>query len=59
MIGALTTAAGGLQRRGFIRYSRGRIQVPSRRGLESAACACYSASVTMYDRHFLVTADHP
>lgn len=48
---AVTIAAGELQRRKFIRYSRGRIQVLSRRGLESVACECYSASVSMYDRH--------
>jgi CRP-like cAMP-binding protein len=51
---AVTIAAGELQRRRFIRYSRGRIQVLSRQGLQSAACACYSASVKTYDRHLPV-----
>jgi hypothetical protein len=50
----VTIAAGELQRRRFIRYSRGRIQVLSRQGLQSAACACYSASVKTYDRHLPV-----
>ena len=52
---AVTIAAGELQRQGLIRYTRGRIQVLSRRGLESAACACYSASVSMYDQRLPVT----
>ena len=34
-------AGATLQRAGFIRYSRGRITVIDRKGLESAACECY------------------
>ena len=56
---AVTIAAGALQRRRFIRYTRGQIRVLSRQGLESAACVCYSASINTYDRHLPVTADHP
>jgi CRP-like cAMP-binding protein len=45
MLGArrtsVTLAAGTLQRNGLIRYSRGRIQVIDRKGLEHAACECY------------------
>ena len=45
MLGArrtsVTLAAGTLQRNGLIRYSRGRIQVLNRKGLEDAACECY------------------
>ncbi len=45
MLGArrtsVTLAAGTLQRSGFIRYSRGRIQVVDHKGLEGAACECY------------------
>jgi CRP-like cAMP-binding protein len=45
MLGArrtsVTLAAGTLQRNGLIRYSRGRIQVVDRKGLEGAACECY------------------
>ena len=32
--------AGDLQRRGFIRYRRGKIRIVDRRGLEAAACVC-------------------
>jgi CRP-like cAMP-binding protein len=38
---SVTLAAGTLQRNGLIRYSRGRIEVVDRKGLEGAACECY------------------
>jgi CRP-like cAMP-binding protein len=38
---AITLAAGVLQKAGFIGYTRGRINIVDRRGLEGAACACY------------------
>jgi CRP-like cAMP-binding protein len=45
MLGArrtsVTLAAGTLQRSGLISYSRGRIQIVDREGLQSAACECY------------------
>jgi hypothetical protein len=34
-------AAGTLQRRGLIRYSRGSMQVLDRQGLLAASCTCY------------------
>jgi CRP-like cAMP-binding protein len=34
-------AAAALQKAGFIKYSRGRVTVTDRDGLESAACECY------------------
>ncbi|MCI0754987.1 helix-turn-helix domain-containing protein [Roseomonas vastitatis] len=37
----VTVAAGLLQKAGFIRYERGRVEVTDRPGLESAACECY------------------
>jgi CRP-like cAMP-binding protein len=37
----VTNAAGGLQQRGLIEYSRGNIRILNRKGLEGAACACY------------------
>jgi CRP-like cAMP-binding protein len=37
----VTEAAGALQRRKLIEYSRGRIRILDHRGLEAAACACY------------------
>jgi CRP-like cAMP-binding protein len=45
MLGAQRTgvsdAAGSLQKKGVIGYSRGRIAVLDRRGLEEASCECY------------------
>lgn len=40
---AITIAAGGLQRRGLISYSRGEIRIVSRPGLQAAACHCQAA----------------
>ena len=39
-----------LQKAGFIRYSRGRITVTDRAGLESASCRCYEVIRKEYDR---------
>jgi len=36
----VTIIAGALQRRGLIRYSRGRIQIVDRAGMEAASCVC-------------------
>lgn len=45
MIGAprtrVTTVASALQKGGLINYSRGKIQILDRRGLESSSCECY------------------
>jgi CRP-like cAMP-binding protein len=37
----VTVAAVGLQRRGIIRYSRGKITILDQAGLAAAACSCY------------------
>ena len=37
----VSTAAGTLQRKGMVRYARGRISILDRRKLEGAACECY------------------
>jgi CRP-like cAMP-binding protein len=37
----VTMAAGALQKAGVIRYSRGKIHVLSRKGMERASCECY------------------
>jgi CRP-like cAMP-binding protein len=45
MLGAgrpsVTLAAGVLQRAGYIRYTRGKVTILNRQGLEGAACECY------------------
>lgn len=45
----VTKAAQALQQQGLIRYSRGNIEVLDRKGLESAACACYGIVRDMHD----------
>lgn len=49
---AVTIAAGALQKRGLIHYSRGDITVRSRAGLEAASCECYKAVMDDYSRLF-------
>lgn len=46
----VTEAAGRLQRAGLIRYSRGRITVTDRPGLEKQACECYAVVKKEFDR---------
>jgi CRP-like cAMP-binding protein len=45
---AVTIAAGALQKRALISYTRGEIRIVSRRGLEAASCECYEAVVRDY-----------
>lgn len=40
---SLTQAAGLLQEKGLIRYSRGKVDIIDRAGLECHACECYDA----------------
>jgi CRP-like cAMP-binding protein len=44
----VTNAAGSLQERGLIEYSRGKLTVLNRRGLEAAACGCYAVDRDAY-----------
>ena len=44
----ITAAAGVLQRDGLISYSRGKMVVLNRKGLERAACGCYAADQKTY-----------
>jgi CRP-like cAMP-binding protein len=40
----VTLVAGTLQRIGLIEYSRGKVKILDRRGLEEVACDCYQVS---------------
>ena len=46
----VTEAALKLQKDGIIRYSRGRITVLDRKGLEARTCECYAVVKSEYDR---------
>lgn len=46
----VTVAAGILQKAGFIRYTRGRITVVDRVGLEGASCECYGIVRAHFER---------
>ena len=46
----VTEGALKLQKVGLIRYSRGRIKVLERRGLEARVCECYAVVKTEYNR---------
>ncbi len=44
----VTRAAGQLQKRNLIEYSRGNIQIVDRRGLQAASCSCYHIARTVH-----------
>ena len=46
----VTEAAGSLQKAGLIKYSRGRITVLDRAGLETRTCECYAVVKKEFDR---------
>jgi CRP-like cAMP-binding protein len=45
----VNVAIGMLKKAGFIQYVRGHITITDRRGLESAACHCYGATIRAYN----------
>ncbi len=49
---AVTIAAGALQHRKLVHYTRGKITVLDRKGLEAASCECYKAVVEDYANLF-------
>ena len=48
----VTAAAGTLQRKGLIRYSRGRIHIVDPVGLEKEACDCYGTVHEIYQNFY-------
>jgi hypothetical protein len=46
----ITESAGRLQKAGLIRYSRGRIWIIDRLGIQQRTCECYSVIQTEYER---------
>jgi CRP-like cAMP-binding protein len=48
----VTAAAGALQRKGLIRYSRGRIHIVDPTGLEREACECYATVRGIYQNFY-------
>jgi len=56
---AVTEAAGKLQAAGLIRYSRGRITVMDRSGIEALVCECYTAAKVETDRLFDLALEDP
>ena len=48
----VTAAAGALQRKGLIRYSRGRIHIVDPIGLEKEACECYATVREIYQNFY-------
>jgi CRP-like cAMP-binding protein len=47
----ISRAAGTLQKRKLIRYTRGHMTILDAPGLEASSCACYMAGRDLYDRH--------
>ena len=46
----VSAVAGLLQKAGLIRYSRGRITILDRQGLEATSCECYGVIRREFDR---------
>ncbi len=56
----VTIAANALKRAGLINYSRGRVTVLDREGLQKRTCECYSVTKREFNRLFgVVSASAP
>jgi CRP-like cAMP-binding protein len=53
----VTKAAGALQRKKLISYSRGKVRINDIAGLESVSCSCYLEDKNTYDRVMLAYAE--
>lgn len=47
---SVSAVMGELQRKGFVRYSRGRVNIVNRKALQTAACECYHVTKAQFDR---------
>jgi CRP-like cAMP-binding protein len=47
---SVNTAGLGLQQAGLIRYTRGKVTIVDRKGLEASSCECYGRIATEFDR---------
>jgi len=47
---SVSLAAGALQNAGFIKYTRGRVTIVDRKGLEEVACECYGIGAAEFER---------
>ena len=47
---SVSLVAGAYQQAGFIKYSRGWMQILDRAGLEEASCECYAASKLQFEQ---------
>jgi len=54
---SVTAAASNLQRGGLIRYSRGKLKILNRDGLEAASCECYRALRRQFDQLLMEIGD--
>lgn len=55
---SVTVVAGMLQKAGLIRYSRGKMTILDRPGLEEVTCECYGSVKAEFDRLLSVDASH-
>jgi CRP-like cAMP-binding protein len=46
----VTVTAGILQKAGFVEFTRGRVAIVDRKGLEDTACECYAVTREVYER---------